>query len=414
MEEAAESTCQLPDMGVINLGSDQRQHENTSLPQAEIEVRVKEEGNEDPQPASGELSSSQYSHPVYKELSIMNGRINKMNVAQLKRHLREHNLNSSGRKDVLRRRLKAHLQHQKLKEHGEEDEAANQRNLYYDYYLVIDFEATCDEHQNQTTYRHEIIEFPVQLVSTKKARVISHFHSYVRPLINPRLTTFCTNLTGITQDMVNFAPTFPEILKQFEAWLENHGLMSPQARVAVLTDGPWDMGRFLLQQCSISGVPYPKWGKKWINVRKSFSNFYNTKKMCLKDMLSHLGMVFQGQPHSGLDDSKNIARVAIRLLRDGANMRVNEKINIRKDGSYDPRERVVHNISRHNFEGTKKKLLNANDKSNHSSPDQRNLEPVSDSDCGDSKNQESEPLWPDTEDVMEFPELINPNRIKKT
>ena len=73
--------------------------------------------------------------------------------------------------------------------------------------------------------------------------------------------------------------------------------------------------------------------KTLLYTKKSFLPF----QMCLKDMLSHLGMVFQGQPHSGLDDSKNIARVAIRLLRDGANVRVNEKINIRKDGSYDPR-----------------------------------------------------------------------------
>ena len=54
-------------------------------------------------------------------------------------------------------------------------------------------------------------------------------------------------------------------------------------------------------------------------------------------MLTQLGMGFQGQPHCGLDDSWNIARVAIRLLKDGANLRANEKITIKKDGSYDPR-----------------------------------------------------------------------------
>lgn len=58
--------------------------------------------------------------------------------------------------------------------------------------------------------------------------------------------------------------------------------------------------------------------------------------MCLKDMLNDLGMGFQGQPHCGLDDSKNIARVAIRLLRDGANMRVNEKIVIKEIGVFNP------------------------------------------------------------------------------
>jgi len=38
------------------------------------------------------------------------------------------------------------------------------------------------------------------------------------------------------------------------------------------------------------------------------------------------GMEFEGQPHSGLDDAKNIARIVVRLLKDRAVIRVNEKI----------------------------------------------------------------------------------------
>merc|ERR1719211_802458 len=44
-------------------------------------------------------------------------------------------------------------------------------------------------------------------------------------------------------------------------------------------------------------------------------------------MLSRLGMEFEGQPHSGLDDAKNIARIVVRLLKDKAVIRVNEKIH---------------------------------------------------------------------------------------
>lgn len=67
--------------------------------------------------------------------------------------LREHKLSTSGRTDVLRRRLKAHIRAQKLQEQDEEDKLTIQRNLYYDYYLVIDFEATCDDRQSQASYR---------------------------------------------------------------------------------------------------------------------------------------------------------------------------------------------------------------------------------------------------------------------
>lgn len=43
-------------------------------------------------------------------------------------------------------------------------------------------------------------------------------------------------------------------------------------------------------------------------------------------MLENLGMQYEGRPHCGLDDSHNIARVAIRMLKDGCRLRVNERL----------------------------------------------------------------------------------------
>lgn len=43
-------------------------------------------------------------------------------------------------------------------------------------------------------------------------------------------------------------------------------------------------------------------------------------------MLNSLDLEFEGHPHSGLDDAKNIARVLVKMLRDGAQIRVNEGI----------------------------------------------------------------------------------------
>ncbi len=41
-------------------------------------------------------------------------------------------------------------------------------------------------------------------------------------------------------------------------------------------------------------------------------------------MLENLGMQYDGRPHCGLDDSINIARIAIHMLKDGCQLRVNE------------------------------------------------------------------------------------------
>lgn len=47
----------------------------------------------------------------------------------------------------------------------------------------------------------------------------------------------------------------------------------------------------------------------------------------LSTMLQKLGLKYEGRPHSGLDDSRNIARIAIRMLRDGCQLRVNERMH---------------------------------------------------------------------------------------
>lgn len=44
-------------------------------------------------------------------------------------------------------------------------------------------------------------------------------------------------------------------------------------------------------------------------------------------MLEQLGLKYEGHPHSGLDDSHNIARIAIKMLKDGCQLRINEHMH---------------------------------------------------------------------------------------
>lgn len=98
-------------------------------------------------------------------------------------------------------------------------------------------------------------------------------------------------------------------------------------RTVCLSSRPWDMSRFLYLSCQLHGLKFPKWARKWINIRKTFSNFYDCKRLNLSQMLESVGFEFEGQPHCGLDDSKNIARLAIKLLNDGCQFLVNEELS---------------------------------------------------------------------------------------
>ena len=89
---------------------------------------------------------------------------------------------------------------------------------------------------------------------------------------------------------------------------------------------PWDMENFLNLQCSHSEIAFPYWASRWIDVRKLFSNWFNTRRCGIQKMLSYLGLEFEGQQHCGLDDAKNIARILIKLMDDGCQAKCNDKL----------------------------------------------------------------------------------------
>lgn len=87
------------------------------------------------------------------------------------------------------------------------------------------------------------------------------------------------------------------------------------------------MSHFFARVCKVNKIRYPGYAKRWINIRKVFSNHYKIQQVCLSQMLTHLGLEFEGRKHSGYDDTHNISRVLIRMLLDGANPIINERIS---------------------------------------------------------------------------------------
>jgi len=96
--------------------------------------------------------------------------------------------------------------------------------------------------------------------------------------------------------------------------------------INVFTCRPWDMSRFLYMQCMSSNIAYPRWAKRWVNIRKVFCNAYHVQRAGVSTMLEILGLAFEGHPHSGIDDARNIARILAQLIADGCNVYENEKL----------------------------------------------------------------------------------------
>lgn len=89
---------------------------------------------------------------------------------------------------------------------------------------------------------------------------------------------------------------------------------------------PWDIKECLFPQCVFARVPFPSYATKWMDVRKLFSSFYRVRSGNLSGMLESFGLKFEGREHSGIDDTRNIARVLMQLIRDGCILKYNRFI----------------------------------------------------------------------------------------
>ncbi|XP_032243157.1 ERI1 exoribonuclease 3 [Nematostella vectensis] len=195
----------------------------------------------------------------------------------------------------------------------------------FDYYLVLDFEATCDDKNKPKP--QEIIEFPVTKVNSRTLQTEAEFHQYVCPTAHPKLTTFCTDLTGITQDMVEGKPDLQTTLQTFHDWMGENGLLDSGLSSCFVTCGDWDLKTMLPLQCKHLNIPVPTYFRKWINIKKVYSDVMGKQsKIGMPGMLHGLGLELVGRHHSGIDDARNITKILVALARKHPNISATGKM----------------------------------------------------------------------------------------
>jgi inhibitor of KinA sporulation pathway (predicted exonuclease) len=188
----------------------------------------------------------------------------------------------------------------------------------HSYLCILDYEASCWENDDSKKPEMEIIEFPsilYKIDDKNNAQLISEFSSYVRPTRNPKLSKFCTQLTGITQEQVDKADVFEVVYNRHIKWLLEH--IPQDTRVLFATCGHWDLATQLPRELKNKNLKKNGIYKDYINVKDEFEYFYKKKAGGLTNMLKELNMKFIGKLHSGYDDSKNISRVMLKMLSDG-------------------------------------------------------------------------------------------------
>ncbi|MBW0481712.1 hypothetical protein O181_021427 [Austropuccinia psidii MF-1] len=216
-------------------------------------------------------------------------------------------------------------------------------NQWFHSFLCLDVESTCinaddpglenpsnlAREQLVWKYPNEIIEWPVILFQWRlsdgnwQLYEVDRFRRFVQPTWRPILSNFCKDLTGITQNDVNQASTFPQVLKDFDInFVKPHKLFTFDNPTVWVTDGPWDFQDHFLKSTFLSRIHLnnlPFYLKSPINIidlRYLVQAF--VPRLCtfalppsfdLVSLLSIFGLEFEGRQHSGIDDVVNIGRL---------------------------------------------------------------------------------------------------------
>jgi inhibitor of KinA sporulation pathway (predicted exonuclease) len=167
--------------------------------------------------------------------------------------------------------------------------------------LVVDLEATCDDRGTIPRDETEIIEVGAVLVDARSLEPIDELGTFVRPVLHPRITAFCTRLTTITQGDVDNALRFDAAVADIAEWLGDR-------RPLFCSWGDYDWNQ-LAREARRSGVALP-FGDEHLNVKRLFSEKTGERRrLGLAEALARVGLRREGTLHRGLDDARNIARL---------------------------------------------------------------------------------------------------------
>lgn len=179
-----------------------------------------------------------------------------------------------------------------------------------DKIIVIDLEATCWENKEQSKDEvSEIIEIGICVLDIRDGSISQNKGILVKPK-RSTVSTFCTQLTTITQQMIDDEGiSFDEACQLKRS--EYNGYQYTWASY-----GDYDIN-MMKRQCQIKGVDYPL-SEDHINVKLLFSKVKGLRgKVGMSGALKALNIPLTGTHHRGIDDANNIAKILYWCLENG-------------------------------------------------------------------------------------------------
>jgi inhibitor of KinA sporulation pathway (predicted exonuclease) len=182
-----------------------------------------------------------------------------------------------------------------------------------DAILVVDVEATCwkdaSAPEGQTS---EIIQIGLCELMVKTQTIDRSINLIIKPTRSV-VSEFCTELTGLTQDIVDQGITY---LDAYEIMVCDF----KSKKRTWASFGDYDhymfekMSKLCTMQFPLGGIKYP-FGPRHINVKNLVALWRQFgKEYGMLGTLTKLGLKHVGKHHDGLDDAKNIASILAYIL----------------------------------------------------------------------------------------------------
>jgi inhibitor of KinA sporulation pathway (predicted exonuclease) len=179
---------------------------------------------------------------------------------------------------------------------------------YTDKIIIIDLEATCCQGNDRKENISEIIEIGICILDTITGNITKNEGILIKPEYST-VSTFCTQLTTITQEMLDKdGITFKEACEILRTEYDAY-------QYTWASYGDYDYN-ILEKQCIFRKIDFPV-SKNHINVKELLTKKKILKKKVGMDgALKILNIPLEGTHHRGKDDAKNIAKILYHIIKD--------------------------------------------------------------------------------------------------
>lgn len=170
--------------------------------------------------------------------------------------------------------------------------------------IVFDVEATCWR-EAQFNKQKETIELgAVRYLAGEPPEAWPAYQTFVRPVRHPKLSSFCTSLTGIAQADVDGAPPFPAAFLAFLEWSK------PLEETVFASWSPYDVWQLDLD---LTHHGLPKLALAHLDVKKLASRALGRKSF--EATARALDVPLPEGRHRALGDARTTAAILDRLSR---------------------------------------------------------------------------------------------------